>query len=728
MNKERTGWMFRTVFREGWRGICLTLLWILASGTAWSAGPPPDIADKVGARVFEQLTDTGSVNVMIALEQPPALARGRGLNMAAMKSEIGQMQRSVMAGLDVTGYQAKHTYSAVPAMAGRVKSTAALEALARHPHVLRIDVDEGGTGSLANSVPVTGADLRHILGNTGVGVVVAVLDSGMDTDHSNLGDNLVAEACFADDDGAIDGVGQCPNGSDRQTGPGAAEDDAGHGTHVTGIVTSNGTLGSVGVAPDASIVAVRVTYGPNPSGSFAFFSEIVAGLNFIIANPQLGVQIINMSLGTNSLFTGDCDNASASAMAGAAAVNTLRANGVTTFASAGNNSSTTQMSLPACLSNVLSVGASDNADAPAGFTNSNAQTDIFAPGVSVVSSDLANTTSSKSGTSMASPHAAGCAALLIQTGEATTPNQIETRLETSPFTVTVPGNGLTFPRIDCRPVANVPPVCDANGPYTAECGLTTVLDGTGSIDPDGGMLSYLWSGPIVGGTTSGPTPVVVFPTPTGLKSVNLTVDDGEDADMCSSPVTVEDTLAPSVTAPADVTAECTSPTGTPVEIGMAFATDSCDPAPVVSSDEPALFPFGDTTVTWMATDGDGNQSTAVQTVTVEDTTPPLVLCNNSPTITPPDAPISFTATAEDQCEGPLTAEITGFQCFKFTKKGKLVRKNNSCVISTDGDQITILDSGGVADMIEWTATATDASGNATTETCSLMVVNPSGNP
>jgi hypothetical protein len=689
-------------------------------------GLPPQAAAKVGPEVLEALGQTGSANVMIALQRPAA-ARARGLDMAALKSQIGQMQSDVMAGLPA-GYQARHTYSAVPALAGRVTSEAALAALARHPHVVRIDLDVGGTGSLADSVPYINADLRHAMGNTGAGVVVAVLDSGVDTDHPNLSDDLIAEACFADDDGAIDGAGRCPNGSDRQTGAGAAEDDAGHGTHVTGIVTSNGTAGSVGVAPDAQFVAVRVTYGPSFSGAFSFYSEIVAGLNYILNNPQLGVSIINMSLGTNALFAGDCDASTAFNMAGAAAVDALRTAGVITFASAGNDSSTTQMASPACLSNVISVGNSDETDTPAASTNSNASTDIFAPGVSIVSSAIGGGTTTAGGTSMSSPHAAGCAALLIQTAEATTPDQIETRLETSTASVTVPGNGLTFPRIDCRPLVNLAPQCDANGPYTAECSISAMLDGSGSFDPEGDPLSWLWSGPFEGGTAMGATPSVVFPTPTGNKSVDLTVDDGTDTSMGRAFVTVEDTLSPTITGPDDVTEECAAPEGTPVDIGTATATDLCDPNPAISNDAPALFPLGDTTVTWTATDDDNNTDSTTQTVTIEDTTPPELFCNSPATITPPDAPISFTATAADQCEGPLEAEITGYQCFKYTKKGKLVRKNKSCVIAIDGDRISILDSGGVADMIRWSVTATDGSGNTTDADCEVEVVNPAGQP
>jgi len=360
----------------------------------------------------------------------------------------------------------------------------------------------------------------------------------------------------------------------------------------------------------------------------------------------------------------------------------------------------------------------------ANFTNSNASTDIFAPGVNVISSGIGDVTRNASGTSMASPTAAGCAALLIESGDATTPNQIETWLESSTTTVNVPGNGLSFPRVDCNPLVNVPPVCDANGPYLAECGVAIDLDGTGSVDPNGDSLSFDWQGPIVGGSTTGPTPSVVFPAPTGLKSVQLTVDDGVDTDQCSSPVTVQDTLNPTVTPPADVTAECADPNGTAVIIGNATAVDTCDPSPLITDDAPALFPPGDSTVNWTATDADGNQDSAQQTVSVVDTTPPDISCNSPATITPPQAPVTFTASALDQCQGAVAAQVTDYDCYKLTKKGKRVGKTRSCVVSFSGNQITISDSGGVADMIEWTVTSMDDSGNEASSTCSLSVENP----
>jgi subtilisin family serine protease len=701
----------------------LVLSTLLLAQAGWAVGPPDHAQNKIGNAVREAILADGGANVMIALSHPGAKKDGKGLNLAALRSDIHAQQSSVMAAVG-NGFNVKENFSAVPAMAGRITSAAALDALARNPHVLKVDLELSGVGHLEQSVPLVGADLRQLVGNTGSGVVVAVLDSGVDTDHTDLADHLMAEACFADDDGAIDGAGRCPNGSDRQTGPGAAEDDAGHGTHVTGIITSGGVVGPIGVAPNAGFVAVRISYGPSFAGAFASFSEVVAGLNYIINNPGLGVQVINMSVGTGAEFTGDCDNASASAMAGAAAINTLRAAGVTTFASAGNNTNLSQMPLPACLSNVISVGASDNNDVVANFSNASATTDIFAPGVSVNSSAIGDGTTIASGTSMASPTAAGCAALLIESGDATTPNAIETWLESSAILINVPGNGMSYPRIDCDPLVNVPPICDANGPYVAECGVALNLDGSGSIDPNGDPLAYEWSGPIVGGSTTGETPSVIFPTPTGVKNINLEVDDGEDTDQCSAPVIVEDTLMPVVTPPADVVEECTGPAGTAVLIGMATAMDACDPNPAISDDAPALFPLGDTTVNWQATDNDGNQGGAQQTVTVEDTTPPVISCNSPATISPDQAPISFTASAEDQCQGPVPAEITAYNCYKMTKKGKLVSKLKSCEVSFNGDQVTIENSGGVADMISWEVSTVDAQGNQASQTCQLAVVNP----
>lgn len=113
--------------------------------------------------------------------------------------------------------------------------------------------------------------------------------------------------------------------------------------------------------------------------------------------------------------------------------------------------------------------------------------------------------------------------------------------------------------------------------------------------------------------------------PVGTTEVNFSATDHyNNTGSCSINVTVQDTVAPTITAPQAVTAECTSPDGTPVALGTPVVHDVCDPSPQVTNDAPDLFPLGSTTVTWTAKDRSNNQNSATQQVTVEDTTPPVV--------------------------------------------------------------------------------------------------------
>ena len=415
--------------------------------------------ERIGPGVLEEVRAGGNPRIVVALHAPaistttarvPAEGGLRALpGLAQRRGQVAAVQRSAIGRVGPNALVALRQYQVLPAFAANVTSEEAVRAIASDPSVRRIDLDVGGVGQLATTVGVIAATERHQIGNRGQGVVVAVFDSGIDTDHPDLADAVVHQACFGYKNGP-DGTGFCPNGSDRQVGSGAAEDDAGHGTFVSGVLASNGIVSAPGVAPAASIVAVKVTDNCSTAGCFYHFSEIVAALDYIITNnATLNVQAINMSFGTSDLFAGACDDAAAYTMTAAAAINALRSMGVIAFAAAGNNSSGTHMTAPACLSNVVSVGVSDNSDQVVARSNSNATTDLFAPGESVTSDWLFGQTFTAGGTSAASPHAAGCAALLIESGEALTPAAIEARLEASPFTVTDPRNGLTFPRIDC---------------------------------------------------------------------------------------------------------------------------------------------------------------------------------------------------------------------------------------------------------------------------------------
>lgn len=433
--------------------ILLALLCMFSSATSASG-------QVVAPEVSQALEKTARVPVVIALRGPtsPPIDSYSPRQLTSKMTAIAATRNKVLARLSSTDFTLTHEWEAISAVAGQVTSSGLAKLLA-DPDVLRVDLDTGGTGGLAQSVSLIHADVARQRGLTGRGVTIAVLDSGLDTTHPDLADDLLAEQCFCANP---DGTGCCPNGSTVQSGPGSAEDDHGHGTNVTGIVASNGYLASTGVAPEAKIVAVKVLDRFN---RFVSSAQVLSGLNWLIVNrPE--VRVVNMSLGTSALFSGACDEATAFTLAFADAINTLKTRGVMVFAASLNNGSATLMSAPACVANAVSVGAVYTADiGPFSFgatcrdaatavdqvtcfTNSNSTLDLLAPGAPIRSTGLRGGTSIFIGTSQASPHAAAAAALLLQADPALTPEQIETKLKVTGVSVTDAKNGLSFPRID----------------------------------------------------------------------------------------------------------------------------------------------------------------------------------------------------------------------------------------------------------------------------------------
>lgn len=334
---------------------------------------------------------------------------------------------------------------------------AELDRLRRDPRVRAVAIDDGGEGSLLESVPLVGANVAHAQKLDGAGVTVAVLDTGIDANHPDFAGRVVAQQCFCDN---LDGSGCCPSAEREQSGPGAAYDDHGHGTHVAGIIAGAGNAAPHGVAPRARIVAVKVM---DSASSFRSFTQIYRALEWIDATRK-DVRVINMSLGSHALYsTFDCGSG-AIALGMRDVVNRLRARGVLITASTGNHASTTGTTLPACMTEVLAVGATydvagehrafcpsitDTADQVACFTNSTDAMDIVAPGSSIVASRRGGGSIIYDGTSMAAPHVAGAIALMQQlSGNTITADETETLLKTTGRSVMDVRNGLAFPRLD----------------------------------------------------------------------------------------------------------------------------------------------------------------------------------------------------------------------------------------------------------------------------------------
>jgi subtilisin len=189
-------------------------------------------------------------------------------------------------------------------------------------------------------------------------------------------------------------------------GPGDDFSDCyGHGTHVAGIAAArDNSRGVVGVAPGARLWALRVFQ----CGGVAFFSDIIAALDWSVAN---GMEVVNVSLGGGGSDDGNCGLTNNDAFH--LAVCRTVAAGVTVVVAAGNSAQDASLHTPAAYDEVITVSATDSTDALTSFSNFGPDVDLAAPGRRILSTDIDGQYVRLSGTSMASPHVAGAAALLI---------------------------------------------------------------------------------------------------------------------------------------------------------------------------------------------------------------------------------------------------------------------------------------------------------------------------
>jgi hypothetical protein len=267
-------------------------------------------------------------------------------------------------------------------------------------------------------------------------------------------------------------------------------------------------------------------------------------------------------------------------------------------------------------------------------------------------------------------------------------------------------------------VDTTPPQIVCPAPTTAECQSAR----QSLVDPGDAIVDDCTSFTV---TDPGPASY-----PLGATVVHYeAVDSVDNAAGCNTTVMVQDTTPPDIDCPADQTVECDASTQ-PSETGTASATDACyETLAMDHADQIAAGGCASESIitrTWTATDDSQHRSQCEQAITVVDTTAAVISCHAPSMMTPSDAPVTWTATAEDNCCDELSVEIIAFDCFTFTNKGKRIDKRNSCQVQLSGDQITILDFGGVDDHITWTIRAVDCCGNVREQTCEVLVVNPGG--
>ncbi|KTG10529.1 hypothetical protein AUR64_12155 [Haloprofundus marisrubri] len=241
-----------------------------------------------------------------------------------------------------------------------------------------------------------GAQLAREAGITGDGVDVAVIDSGIDSDHPDLQANLGEGRAFVNCRGR---PRLCRVAGNRNACKADWDDDDNHGTHCAGVVAAvDNDEGVVGVAPEATLHAVKVIY----CAGVGLVSDIAAGIEYV---ADQGWPVASLSFGSQrptNLIRDACAYAAEE--------------GVLLVAAAGNGRGRPNtVGFPATLPSVLSVSAVDRSGGFAPFSSTGPRIDITAPGANIRST-VPGGYRQYSGTSMACPHVAGAAALLVSTG------------------------------------------------------------------------------------------------------------------------------------------------------------------------------------------------------------------------------------------------------------------------------------------------------------------------
>ncbi|WP_042477593.1 S8 family peptidase [Bacillus ndiopicus] len=252
----------------------------------------------------------------------------------------------------------------------------------------------------------TGAAKLWCQGFTGKNVVIAVLDTGCETAHPDLRNRIIGGCNFTNEHGGNINI---------------YEDLNGHGTHVAGIIAaSNNNGGLIGMAPDAKLLILKVLNKEGIGSLDSFIKAINYAIDWRGPNNER-VNIINLSLGTKN-----SNNEVYESIKRAIAFN------ISVVVSSGNDGdgdiNTDEYSYPAYYEEVIAVGAINNANKIAKFSNSNDNIDLYAPGVDIESTHLEKEFISLSGTSMAAPHVTGALALLINRYElitGTKPTEME---------------------------------------------------------------------------------------------------------------------------------------------------------------------------------------------------------------------------------------------------------------------------------------------------------------
>lgn len=405
----------------------------LSAGAAKPVGATPFAQPENVQNLMQKAQDEGHVRVIVQLNVAfrPEGDLDQPQSAQSQQQVIDSAQESVLQKMAGTDTSLIAAFNTIPYLALSVDA-AALATLVELPEIAGIQEDVPVPPDLASGVAAIGAERAWAAGYTGKGQVVAILDTGVDKNHSFFStpkNKVVAEACYST---AATGAGAsslCPGGANQSTASGSGRHcntgigGCGHGTHVAGIAAGNDGATNLGVAPDAKIIAVQIfsrfddgtgasqcaASGLASPCALTYTSDQIKGLERVYAlRHDFDIASVNMSLGGGRYFVA-CDNDARKAI-----IDNLRSAGIATIVASGNAGYRDSMAAPACISSSISVGATMYGDSVAPFSNVAPFIDLLAPGLGIVSSVPGGGTAAYSGTSMAAPHVAGAWAVYQQ--------------------------------------------------------------------------------------------------------------------------------------------------------------------------------------------------------------------------------------------------------------------------------------------------------------------------
>jgi len=511
------------------------------------------------ASLVSKAAGKGSVKILVKVSVPDDSASPSGGRDARDRAAIGRAQDGLLGTLASLGKSPlksrKYTY--IPYMAMTVDA-AALDALLATDAVVSVHEDKVSRPHLDKSVPRIGANQLQAAGLTGKGVVVAVIDTGVDKLHPSLKGSVVSEACYSTTEKADKVTSLCPGKVITSTAEGSAmpyggacpREECGHGTHVAGIVAGRSGISKSpgpGVAPGVGIIAIQVFSRHDSKDDCdkapciqSYDSDQISALERVRdLQGTYNIAAVNMSLGGGQ-YTSNCDDDPIKAI-----IDTLILSGTATIVSTGNEDYCGSTGAPACVSTAISVGATDKNDEIDDYSNSASFMTLLAPGSAITSAVPRpdGTYEAWDGTSMAAPHVAGAWALLKQAKPDATVTEVLNAFLSTGVEITDTGKcpSVTKKRIN---------VLDAYRTLTGKVALTIAKSGKGAgrvVSPPGGIDC----GAVCKGFYSDGDVITLTATPESGSS--FTGWGGE----CSGTGECSVTISDDVTVTADFTDTCT---------------------------------------------------------------------------------------------------------------------------------------------------------------------------